>query len=132
MPKEEGSAHDSLKIFSGAHVAADEIVPREHIPVQADSPASSLINDELALEVKKSRSPPPPNVPGSSGVLAPNVDPVIPKNAMPLQTSSESELLVGFNSYFTTHSQFKTMSKYNLNATILRTHLKPNSSACSS
>jgi hypothetical protein len=26
---------------------------------------------------------------------------------MPLQTSSEPELLVGFNSYFTTHSQFK-------------------------
>jgi hypothetical protein len=40
---------------------------------------STLINDELTLEAKKSRSPPPPDVPGSSGVLAPNVDPVIPK-----------------------------------------------------
>jgi len=95
MPKEEGSAHNSLKILSGAHVGADEIVPREHIPIQADSLTSSLIDDELAPEAKKSRSPPPPNAPGSSGVLASNVDPVIPKNAMPLQTSSESELLVG-------------------------------------
>jgi hypothetical protein len=68
MPKEEGSAHGSLKILSGAHVGADEIVPREHIPVQADSPTSSLINDELTLEAKKSRSPPPLNAPGSSGV----------------------------------------------------------------
>lgn len=100
-PKGEGSAHGSLKILSGAHVGADKIVPREHILVQADSPTSSLINDELALEAKKSRSLPPSNALGSSGVLASNLDPVIPENA-------ESELLVGFNSYFTTHSQFKS------------------------
>jgi len=92
-PKGGGSAHGSLKILSGAHVGADRIVPREHIPVQADSPTSRLINDELALEAKKSRSPPPSNALGSSGVLASNPDPVIPENA-------ELELLVGFNFVF--------------------------------
>lgn len=131
MLKEEGSAYDSLKIFSGAHVGADEIVPREHIPVQADSPASSLINDELALEAKESRSPPTPNVPGSSGVLAPNVDQVIPKNAMPLQTLSELELLVGFNSYFTTHSQFKNHEQIQRKCYDIKGALKTNSSTCS-
>ena len=111
-PKEEDSAHGSLKVLSGAHVGANKIVPREHssrlhIPIQADSPTSSPINDEPALGAKKSRSPPPPNAPCSSGILASNSGPVIPENAMPLQISSESKLLVGFNSYFTTHSQLK-------------------------
>jgi len=111
-PKEEGSAHGSLKTLSAAHVGANKIVPhkhssRLHILVQANSPTSSLINDKPALEAKKSRSPPPPNAPGLSGVLASNMDPVIPENAMPLRTSSESELLVSFNSYFTNHSQLK-------------------------
>ena len=42
-----------------------------------------FINDELALEAKKSRSPPTPNVPGSSGVLAPNAGlPIIQFNSI--------------------------------------------------
>ena len=61
----------------------------------------------------------------------PNVDQVIPKNAMPLQTLSELELLVGFNSYFTTHSQFKNHEQIQRKCYDIKDALKTNSSTCS-